>query len=453
MPRLRQDRCIDCDTEGVVLPHGQSDFSTTSSSPGLLTGCDGYVYCEGCYQDNDMAVCHGCNYSESSSSMTELYESVNGSVRVCNHCRQNIIRPCTDCGAEIDTRADSYEMVNNECVCSPCYEDRRVECVECSEQLSSHDSRLAPSGGALCDTCFDEVCCNCYTCSRVCWRNETTGVNGNRHCTRCMRQAEWNDNGFYTETPTYDEIGSQRRFGVEFETSSCPNHISIRGDTVFGCKPDGSVDGMEFVSPILYADQGFDEIRKLCGQARENNWRVNSACGFHLHLDMSNESPQNCIKVAMAYHLTYEFWTHFVSNSRKNNYYCAQHLYNSASFVGYDRTSRTFTDWIHNLAGEKYTWVNWQSYLRHQTVELRNHSATLNATKVCNWVKAHARFIDKIVTMTKVDILNELSGKSTYDQFKAISEWWDCDDLTEFYKNRAASFNKPFRSEISLVTS
>ena len=452
MPRLRRDRCIDCDTEGVVLPLDQQDFLTESYSPPLRTGNDGYNYCEECCNASNMASCNSCNYLSDPDELSELYESINGSRVVCSSCRDAYIRSCSDCGGEIDTRCDPNHLIQGEYVCDPCNEDRRTECHQCNDSLLQNQVILSPNGDNICSECFAEECCYCDTCTRVVWANQVTSINNNNYCERCMAQAEWNDNGFFTDSPTFTEIGSERRFGVEFETSSCPNHITIRGDTVFGCKPDGSVDGMEFVSPILYADQGFEEIRKLCSQARERNWRVNSSCGFHLHLDMSNESPKNCIKVAMAYHLTYDFWSCFISNSRKNNYYCAQHLYNSASFAGYERSNRTFTDWIHNLAPEKYTWVNWQSYLRHQTVELRNHSATLNATKVCNWIKAHARFIDKVVTMDKVDILNDLSGKSTYDQFKVISQWWGCDDLAEFYKNRAAEFNKPFRSELSLVT-
>jgi hypothetical protein len=118
--------------------------------------------------------------------------------------------------------------------------------------------------------------------------------------------------------------------------------------------------------------------------------------------------------------------------------------------IGYD----DFYEWCCDvIQGERYNWVNWYAYTRHKTVEIRHHSATLNATKSVNWIKAHTRFIDAVVSMSKAEVVRSLAGRNVFDQFNVISDWWDDSDLSQFYKNRAAQFRKPFvRSESTLVT-
>jgi len=46
---------------------------------------------------------------------------------------------------------------------------------------------------------------------------------------------------------------------------------------------------------------------------------------------------------------------------------------------------------------DRYHWLNLDSIDKHGTIEIRLHSSTLDANKVCNWVKAHLRFVDWVV--------------------------------------------------------
>lgn len=43
----------------------------------------------------------------------------------------------------------------------------------------------------------------------------------------------------------------------------------------------------------------------------------------------------------------------------------------------------------------RYFKINLQAYLRHGTIEFRQHSGSANATKVCNWVRFLQAFIDE----------------------------------------------------------
>ena len=373
-----------------------------------------------------------------------IYVDYNGHIH-CRACYDRTYSSCNDCGAEL-TFNEARQSGGDDCFdyCECCFNDRRSTCGHCDQLIESGRIRTGPNNHDICQDCSDNHVVSCVDCSRLNYfdgERPTTYV-----CSRCEGRTDWENTGFYTDTPTYSEIKSERKFGIEIETSACNDHPTIRRDTVFGAKTDGSVDGKEFVSPVLYGDEGLAEVRKLCGHARRLGWQINSACGLHIHLDLSNESQGNCFKLAWAYHHTYDFWTSFISDSRKRNYYCARHSYGPADLVGYDDHS-DFYEWCCNqFGGERYNWVNFQAFTRFKTVEIRHHAASLNPTKLCNWIKAHTRFIDNIVNMSVGEINNKLGGRSVYDQMNVIAGMWDDDDLTDHYKERAALFGKPFVS-------
>jgi hypothetical protein len=165
---------------------------------------------------------------------------------------------------------------------------------------------------------------------------------------------------------------------------------------------------------------------------------------------MSNETDEVLFKVALAYHLTYEFWTTFVSNSRKRNYYCAPNDWDATDVVA----CSDFKQFAYDFGGEKYRWMNIGAYGQHKTFEIRHHGGTMNATKIKNWAKAHLRFIDAIAGMTIEEITSMLSGADVHEQFVEIAKMWDSEDnteLSEYYKGRAAHFHKPIRAR-SLVS-
>ena len=396
--------------------------------PIATTGLSETEMCADCYGDRYF-VCNGCGMEErASSGYQEPTEA-------------SVFQLCRDCISSINNGSTT-----NNFGASDCPTPRERVCDFCD---STAGSQRRVAGGRRYSTCTDCWLTNtdqCSGCSTRHVNSDLTSRDLGDFCYECLRSNTWDNHGFYTENPSYEEIRSHRKYGIELETSRCDDYKAIRGNTVFGCKPDGSVDGMEFVSPVLYGDEGLEETRKICDFARDYGWRVDSSCGLHLHLDLSNESNENCYKVLRAYMYTYEFWTSFISNSRKANYYCAKQHYGEADLVYYE-ADMSFRDWVSTIcAGERYQWVNFNSYNRFKTVELRHHAGSLNAEKITNWVKAHTRFIDAVVALPVAEIVRLLKGKSTHDQLAVIAGWWDDTALTEHYRERAAHFRKPFRN-------
>jgi len=196
----------------------------------------------------------------------------------------------------------------------------------------------------------------------------------------------------------YNRVGSPLCFGIELETASCPKHTELRGKTQFGVKEDGSINGLEFISPILSGNAGLNEIRSFCRLAKKQGFTVDDDCGFHLHIDMRQMSWSQRRSIAYAYRLTYTLWKHLVSDSRWNNTYCESPSYSSRQIA----SASSFTAFERNRS--RYEFLNLRAYSSHKTYEIRGYQGTLNATEICNWVKVNLRFVEAV----KDKPLNEL---------------------------------------------
>jgi hypothetical protein len=223
-----------------------------------------------------------------------------------------------------------------------------------------------------------------------------------------------------------------RKFGVEIETSSC-NDWADREDCMdWSAKPDYSVSGLEFVSEILSGYSGINAIREICDYAEEHDWEVDEDCGLHVHFDMREESNDSLKAIALAYKLTYEVWIKFVDRSRWDNRYCKQHSAKCSDIYG----ARDFEDFARNQT--RYEWFNFEAYSKHSTFEVRLHEGTLDGRRICNWVKAHAVFIDWASDAGWAKVRNTLLCMDTNDKMDFIAQLWykaGYADVAEYYQD------------------
>jgi hypothetical protein len=245
-----------------------------------------------------------------------------------------------------------------------------------------------------CQECFKASFFTCSGCGYVGYKSDMNRFGNRRLCYNCYVdcQDEWL---WDTSTPdvrenTFDETRSQRKFGVELETSNCPGHTSLRNHTTFGVHEHGSINGLEFVSPILQGDKGLEEIRKFCRLAHKRKFQVDRQCGLHIHLDMRGKSVEQCRNTAYAYHLTYPYWQQLVHPSRDNNSYSRGMRYDRSEILRFADFSEFST------YQDRYQFINWSAYNDHGTVEVRGHEGSLHAPEICNWIKTHARFVDGV---------------------------------------------------------
>ena len=391
-----------------------------------------------------------------------------------------LIRPaletCESCGDEI-SRGDCRTCDSGEAYCDICYDAEFTSCESCGDEISRGDCRTCDSGDAYCYDCYsqrfdncyscrcevdiegddflrdedgDIFCCSCYwdrytrcdSCSCELAHDNAFCCDNGTFCSGCRDEGEfWESRPLrLNENWTFAGVGSRRAFGVELETSQADDRAHIQDDTIFGCVDDCSITGAEFVSPILRGDDGLLEIGAFCMAAK--GFKVDGKCGFHLHVDCSDLSPAQLWAVAVGYSFTEPVWRLFVPQSRAANRFCApwpqstHDMFRSCDFAG-----TTHRDVVSAVGWERYHVCNLTAYDRHKTIEIRLHSATLNAQKIANWVKAHTRFIDFCTARTARGLRSVFRDKTNNQVFRVLADRvWREDSLAQFYLSRAAKF-------------
>jgi hypothetical protein len=226
---------------------------------------------------------------------------------------------------------------------------------------------------------------------------------------------------------TFNHVGSERKYGLELETSYCPNFRALQMSSDWGCKVDGSVQGMEFVSPILHGNKGLTRIRKFLQKADDYKFEVNRNCGYHLHLDCRKVKHSKLGALAIAYELMYPVYTKLVKPSREGNHYCVKRFDINDILRGgmpYIKVTARHGDW-----------VSWSALHRHNSVEIRLHHGTLNPDTVINWIRIHTRFFDHFI--------NKKGPRTVWKMFKDLDKKerflylakkvWEKPDLINFY--------------------
>lgn len=296
--------------------------------------------------------------------------------------------------------------------------------------------QAVPDGRLACSSCYNEHYTNCYECGEVSYRVDmySTRNPSTRQvvliCRDCREQEIWPVKPSDVSIATYTNIGSKRKYGIELETSNCPEHRTLRGKTCFGSKTDCSVQGMEFISPILYGDEGLQELENFLHLG--SRFDVDNDCGYHLHLDVRDETPIQLRHIAYAYAKTYEAWKKLVATHRYNNNYCAAIQYSANDIRTYRHKIEDFFNHCN-----RYTWFNVYAYNCHKTFEIRIHEGTMHYKTIAYWVMAHTRFMDAVKDM-KYEEIDSMLGSDTTQQFNAFKTIWNRGGqrISEFYQRR-----------------
>jgi hypothetical protein len=216
---------------------------------------------------------------------------------------------------------------------------------------------------------------------------------------------------------------TNRRFGVEIEF--CTNHdqetiarllrasgLNVHAEGYNHCaRPhwkivtDGSVScGFELVSPILSGPQGLDEVRGAAKALVAAGCSTDKSCGLHVHVDASNLSGASVVNVLRRHARWEPTIDQMVPSHRRNNSYATSVQGDAEAAESYLRSNPTAGAAI--ICGrftERYRKLNVSAYVRHNTLEFRQHSGTIDGTKIANWIMFCVAFVnDSVVTVRTV---------------------------------------------------
>ena len=357
---------------------------------------------------------------------------------ICPNCAGHAgLSLCDDCGEYF------YTVDLNDCddhnYCDDCAEENEFAlCNHCDVWVSLDERYDAPDCEAYCRDCYYDHFDNCAGCGETFHREELSysDCNDEMRCNNCMEEAEdFRPSGFRNSSGRTTCIGSERCFGVELETDDCNGHTALFDSAAWGAKNDPTVCGKEFYSDILDGDAGLAAIAELTDLASYNGWSVDDRCGYHLHLDMRAENDDSLFAAAYAYRKTEEVWFGLVDDNRSGSGYCHSARWSCADIDGYDGR---FDHFINDVVNGRYNWINLQAYGKFTTFEVRLHQGSVDENEVCNWIKAHTRFVDWACSVGLAGVREALDGKDSHELFDFIkNEVWRDDKLSTYYSDRA----------------
>lgn len=230
-----------------------------------------------------------------------------------------------------------------------------------------------------------------------------------------------------------EERGFTRRFGVEFEAYNVEpsvlcnalnnagvncaiegyNHITRRHWKIVS---DSSLSGnltFELVSPILQGEQGIIEMQTVCRVLNECNAKVNKSCGTHVHIDAHRINLPTWKRIYINYARLEKVIDDFMPKSRKkNNNVYTKGFAHITNFEEKIQNATSLQD-IERFLGSRYYKINPKSYARHNTVEFRQHSGTVEFDKISNWV----RFLSNLITFSEINTITDktLQGLAAFN--------------------------------------
>lgn len=185
---------------------------------------DGSAYCDDC-----VVQCEDCgDYVLNGDAKTN-----DSGDNYCESCYDDNYVKCEACGCEV--RKDrAYSSDSGDDYCRDCYNENFSHCESCNCEVHNEDSVSTESGDTYCQSCYDDHYDHCSSCGCEVSTDDTVCVNGDVYCEGCALSDsnEW-EPGFFRPVQSCGKVGSRRMFGVELETSACPDYYELEGSTVF----------------------------------------------------------------------------------------------------------------------------------------------------------------------------------------------------------------------------
>lgn len=221
---------------------------------------------------------------------------------------------------------------------------------------------------------------------------------------------------------TTSTLNSSRSFGIEIE---CFGITQVQAETAINAAgvschrenyghstpttwkivTDASVgDGFEVVSPILSGNAGLAQVELVADALTAAGAKIDRRCGFHVHVNARDLSGSDIVNCVRRYAANETIIDAFMPESRRNNQFC-QPMASVARLVTSARADVS-CEAIADMVGSRFYKMNVSAFLRHGTVEFRQHSGTVNGKKMINWIIFCVTFVEA----SKVTVVREETG-------------------------------------------
>lgn len=190
--------------------------------------------------------------------------------------------------------------------------------------------------------------------------------------------------------PRYDIESIATRNGMPFRYEGY-NHVD--NDRYYKFVSDSSIRGanpIECVSPVLSGRNGMKSLEVCCRSLNDAGAQVNKSTGLHVHIGAKGLTPQQYANVFSNYFYLENVIDSFMAPSRRgnNNCYCRS-LQDHCGLVDCVNPNGVSIE----LDNDRYHKVNPVSFVRHKTIEFRQHQGTTDFKKISMWVNFCAKLV------------------------------------------------------------
>jgi len=187
------------------------------------------------------------------------------------------------------------------------------------------------------------------------------------------------------------------RLGVACQLESYNHNTRSHWKVVTDASLGSYNNAGEVVSPILSGAQGLRELELVCQGLEEAGATVNRSCGLHIHLDCRDLSVAECQTVFKRYSDYERNIDRIMPRSRRGNArWCGTIADSSVKRNNYSTKQS-----LSNAIGRYYK-VNLTNIASRGSIEFRQHSGTVNFTKIKNWLTFLQEFMARSIELTGV---------------------------------------------------
>lgn len=159
---------------------------------------------------------------------------------------------------------------------------------------------------------------------------------------------------------------------------------------------DGSVPGgAEVVSPILSGDEGLENLRRVVRALKAAGASVDNRCGFHVHVDAKDLETVEIINAVARYAQHEALIDGFMAPRRRGERSQWCHGMSSVATTLLNGYYNQESNELVYLINSRYYKLNIAAFVRHGTLEFRQHAGTMNINKMVNWIIFCVNFIEK----------------------------------------------------------
>ena len=193
----------------------------------------------------------------------------------------------------------------------------------------------------------------------------------------------------------FDIAAALNAAGVSCRVESYSHAVPSQWKLVNDASLRGS-NAVELVSPPLaFTSENIATVRLVCETLTNMGVKVNSSCGFHVHVfaaDLDAQALKNLVALFVRFEPQMD---KLVPAARRATDWAASNLRNiartnsdEATLVALSRIDATsgVNDLRNAQGGSRYMKLNLEPMLRQGTVEFRQAAGTTNADKVVGWV-------------------------------------------------------------------